>query len=99
MVLIVLVLVLEVKHIVLVKVVVGSFPECHRQANFLWFHFPLFLHKPSLEEDFSEASSDLLFEVLNNLESVACRGAGGERGDGPGHPRQGGIQGVKITKI
>jgi len=32
--------------------------------------------------------------------AVACRGrGGGERGDSPGHPRQGGIQRVKSQKL
>jgi len=30
--------------------------------------------------------------------AVACRG-GGERGDGPGHPNQGGIERMKLQKL
>ena len=41
-------------------------------------------------------------KMINNtvgIQSVACRGGGGKRGDGPGHPRLWGIKRVKLQKL
>jgi len=39
------------------------------------------------------------FDLQFTVGAAACRGKGGERGAGPGHPRQGGIQRVKLQKF